>query len=81
MDGGDYALGLVVACAYVACSAWCGIVLRRLVVPSWRGPLALLGTTILALSVFVVVAELLGAVALIGAGFFEVRHHGRLGTS
>jgi hypothetical protein len=24
---------------------------------------------------------LLGAVALIGAGFFEVRHHGRLGTS
>jgi hypothetical protein len=24
---------------------------------------------------------LLGVVALIGAGFFEVRHHGRLGTS
>jgi len=64
MDGGDSALGLVVGGAYVACSAWCGIVLRRLVVPSWRGPLALLGTTILALSVFVVVAELLGAVAL-----------------
>ena len=26
-------------------------------------------------------AVLLGIVALIGAGFFEVRHHGRLGTS
>jgi hypothetical protein len=66
MDGRDYVLALVVAGAYVACAAWCGIVLRRLVVPSWRGPLALLGATILALSVFVVVAELLGAVGLFG---------------
>ncbi len=64
MDGADYALGLVVVAAYAGCAAWCGVVLRRLVVPSWRGPLALLAATILALSVLVVVAELLGAVGL-----------------
>jgi hypothetical protein len=64
MDGADYALGLVVVAAYVGCAAWCGVVLRRLIVPSWRGPLALLAATILALSVLVVVAEVLGAVGL-----------------
>ena len=64
MDGVDYVLGLVVAAAYVACAAWCGTVLRRRVVPAWRGPLALLAATILALSTLVVVAELLGAVGL-----------------
>ena len=66
MDGAEYALGLVVVAAYVGCAAWCGVVLRRIVVPSWRGPLALLAATILVLSVLVVVAEVLGAV-----GFFR----------
>jgi hypothetical protein len=64
MDGADYALGLVVVAAYVGCAVWCGVVLRRLVVPSWRGPLAVLAAAILALSVLVVVVELLGAVGL-----------------
>ena len=64
MDGADYAVGLVVVAAYVGCAAWCGVVLRRLIGPACRGLLALLAATILALSVLVVVAEVLGAFGL-----------------
>src|SRR5207302_10061203 len=63
-----YALGVAALTLALGSAWWCGVQIRRRVLPAWQGAMARLAEAVIAMAEIVAVEEALGAVGLFRRG-------------